>query len=61
MTVLYFPLLVNLVHGAHVMDSADLEVVESVAKICFSAMSPLMGSGPRVLSKIISKSRHFGD
>ncbi|XP_047434083.1 dynein heavy chain domain-containing protein 1 [Mugil cephalus] len=50
---------VSLVHGAHVTDSADLEVVESVANICFSTMSPLMGSGPLILSEIISESGHF--
>ncbi|XP_069545473.1 dynein heavy chain domain-containing protein 1 [Brachyistius frenatus] len=50
---------VNLVHGGHVMDSADLEVVESVAKTCFSKVSPLSGSGPHLISNIIRKAGHY--
>ncbi|XP_076585176.1 dynein heavy chain domain-containing protein 1 [Chaetodon auriga] len=49
---------VNLVHGGHVLDSADLEVVESVAKTCLSRMWPLWDSGPHVLSDIINNARH---
>lgn len=50
---------VNLMHGGHVSDSADLEVVESVAKVCLNMVSPLWGSGPHVLSDIISNPGHF--
>ncbi|XP_044043043.1 dynein heavy chain domain-containing protein 1 isoform X2 [Siniperca chuatsi] len=50
---------VNLVHGGHVLDSADLEVVESVAKTCLSRVPPLLGSGPHMLSNIISNPGHF--
>ncbi|XP_067441454.1 dynein heavy chain domain-containing protein 1 isoform X1 [Thunnus thynnus] len=50
---------VNLVHGGHVLDSADLEVVESVAKTCFNTVSPLSDSGPHILSNIISSTGNF--
>ncbi|KAM3623253.1 uncharacterized protein V6R79_009073 [Siganus canaliculatus] len=50
---------VNLVHGSHVLDSADLEVVESVAKACLSGASPLGESGPDRLLNIIRKPGHF--
>ncbi|XP_045902961.1 dynein heavy chain domain-containing protein 1 isoform X2 [Micropterus dolomieu] len=50
---------VSLVHGAHVIDSADLEVVECVAKTCLSRVSPLLGRGPHILSKMISNPDHF--
>nr|XP_046228919.1 dynein heavy chain domain-containing protein 1 [Scatophagus argus] len=51
---------VNLVHGGHVLDAADLKVVESTAQICLSRVSPLLGSGPHILSNIISNPGHFG-
>ncbi|XP_035515196.1 dynein heavy chain domain-containing protein 1-like [Morone saxatilis] len=50
---------VNLVHGGHVLDSADLEVVESVAKTCLSRLSPVWGSGPQILSNIINNPGHL--
>ncbi|XP_040002556.1 dynein heavy chain domain-containing protein 1 isoform X2 [Xiphias gladius] len=50
---------VNLVHGGHVLDSADLEVVESVAKTCLGKVSPLWGSGLHSLSNIISNPGQF--
>ncbi|XP_053191724.1 dynein heavy chain domain-containing protein 1-like [Scomber japonicus] len=50
---------VNLVHGGHVLDSTDLEVVESVAKTCLSTAAPLSDSGPHILSNIISSTGHF--
>ncbi|XP_032390213.1 dynein heavy chain domain-containing protein 1 [Etheostoma spectabile] len=50
---------VNLVHGGHVLDSADLEVVDSVAKTCLSRVVPLWGSGPHILSDITSNPGHF--
>ncbi|XP_070834922.1 dynein heavy chain domain-containing protein 1 [Chaetodon trifascialis] len=49
---------VNLVHGGHVLDSADLEVVESVAKTCLSRTWPLWDSGPHVLADIINNASH---
>lgn len=60
LTLLYFSFIVNLVHGGHVLDSADLEVVESVAKICLSRMSPLWDSGQHILSNIINNPGHYG-
>ncbi|XP_065818747.1 dynein heavy chain domain-containing protein 1-like [Labrus bergylta] len=50
---------VNLVHGGHVLDSADFKVLESVAETCFSRASPLLGSGPHILSDIIIKPGDF--
>ncbi|XP_071359544.1 dynein heavy chain domain-containing protein 1 isoform X2 [Trachinotus anak] len=50
---------VNLVHGGHVLDSADLEMMESVAKTCLSRVSPLWGSGPHILSNIIRSPGQF--
>ncbi|XP_040891858.1 dynein heavy chain domain-containing protein 1 [Toxotes jaculatrix] len=50
---------VNLVHGGHVLDSADLEVVESIAKTCLSRVLPLWGSGPHILSSIINNPGQF--
>uniref|UniRef100_A0AAQ5XW98 AAA+ ATPase domain-containing protein n=1 Tax=Amphiprion ocellaris TaxID=80972 RepID=A0AAQ5XW98_AMPOC len=50
---------VNLVHGGHVMDSADLEVVESVATTCFSTVLPVLDSGPHIISNIVTTSGHF--
>ncbi|KAM7419727.1 hypothetical protein PAMA_016693 [Pampus argenteus] len=49
---------VNLVHGGHVSDSADLKVVESVAETCLTA-SPLSDTGPHILSNIISNTGCF--
>ncbi|XP_029900968.1 dynein heavy chain domain-containing protein 1 [Myripristis murdjan] len=50
---------VNLVHGGHVSDSADMEVMKSVAEVCLSALSHLWGSGPHVLSDVISNPGHL--
>ncbi|XP_059188998.1 dynein heavy chain domain-containing protein 1 isoform X2 [Centropristis striata] len=50
---------VNLVHGGLVLDSADLEVVDSVAKICLIKVPPLLGSGPHILSNLTSNPGHF--
>ncbi|XP_070683759.1 dynein heavy chain domain-containing protein 1 [Pempheris klunzingeri] len=52
-------LTVNLVHGGHVLDATDLEVVQSVAKTCLSRESPLWASAPHILSNIISNASHF--
>ncbi|XP_069387019.1 dynein heavy chain domain-containing protein 1 isoform X2 [Paralichthys olivaceus] len=49
----------NLVHGGHVFDSADLEVVENIGKACLSKVSPLWGSGQHILSDIISNPGQF--
>ncbi|KAM7394625.1 hypothetical protein PAMP_021413 [Pampus punctatissimus] len=49
---------VNLVHGSHVSDSADLKVVESVAETCLTA-SPLSDTGPHILSNIINNTGCF--
>ncbi|XP_056157623.1 dynein heavy chain domain-containing protein 1 [Lampris incognitus] len=50
---------VNLVYGGHVSDSADLEVVKSVAGVCLNEGTSLSGSGPRVLANIISVLGHL--
>ncbi|XP_029028963.1 dynein heavy chain domain-containing protein 1 isoform X2 [Betta splendens] len=49
---------VNLVHGSHVLDSADLEEVESVAKVFLSRFPPLWASGAKV-SSVISSCNHL--
>ncbi|XP_037328902.2 dynein heavy chain domain-containing protein 1-like [Pungitius pungitius] len=41
---------VNLVHGAHVLDRADLEAVDCVAKTHLSGASPLCAGGPDAFS-----------
>ncbi|KAM3865290.1 LOW QUALITY PROTEIN: dynein heavy chain domain-containing protein 1-like [Diretmus argenteus] len=51
---------VRLVHGSHVWDSADLQVVESVVKTCLSTELPLWGSGPHILTNTLSSPGHFG-
>lgn len=48
-------------HGGHVLDSADLEVMESLAKICLSTVSPLGGKGPQILTDFISHHGNFGN
>ncbi|XP_041837723.1 dynein heavy chain domain-containing protein 1 isoform X4 [Melanotaenia boesemani] len=50
---------VNLIHGGHVMDSADLEVVESVAKSCFGTVSSFLGRGPHTLTNVTSSCDRF--
>ncbi|XP_042341799.1 dynein heavy chain domain-containing protein 1 [Plectropomus leopardus] len=50
---------VSLVHGGHVLDSADLEVVGSIAKTCLSGESPLWARGPHFFSNITSHLDHF--
>ncbi|XP_038160740.1 dynein heavy chain domain-containing protein 1 [Cyprinodon tularosa] len=44
----------SIVHGGHISDSADSEVVESVAKCCFATESALSDSGPFISSDLIS-------
>ncbi|XP_054600740.2 dynein heavy chain domain-containing protein 1 isoform X1 [Nothobranchius furzeri] len=45
---------VNLLHGSYVTDSADSEVVEKIAKTLFTTESSLSGSGPHMISDLIS-------
>ncbi|XP_074546665.1 dynein heavy chain domain-containing protein 1 [Halichoeres trimaculatus] len=45
---------VSLVHGGHVLDSADLKVLESVAEICFIKDASLQGSGPHTLFDVLN-------
>lgn len=59
--LLYFSFVVNLVHGGHVLDSADLKAVDSVAETCFSRESPLWSSGPHILSNITRILGRFGN
>ncbi|XP_037619572.1 dynein heavy chain domain-containing protein 1 isoform X1 [Sebastes umbrosus] len=49
---------VHLVHGGHLLDSADLEVVDGVAKTCLSRASPLWAGGPHILSDNTSSPGH---
>ncbi|XP_061626704.1 dynein heavy chain domain-containing protein 1 isoform X2 [Phyllopteryx taeniolatus] len=48
---------VNLVHGGHVLESADSEVVRNTAETCFSKAPPL-ASGPHILANVISSTEH---
>ncbi|XP_077380581.1 dynein heavy chain domain-containing protein 1 isoform X2 [Festucalex cinctus] len=48
---------VNLVHGGHVLESADSEVVHNTAETCFS-MAPPMASGPHILANDIIRTEH---
>lgn len=61
LTFFYFFFKVNLVHGGHVLDSADLEVVESVAKTFLGRRSPLWGNEAKIISNFISNPDHFGN
>lgn len=61
LTLLYFSLIVHLVHGGHLLDSADLEVVDGVAKTCLSRASPLWAGGPHILSDNTSSPGHCGN
>ncbi|KAK5608279.1 hypothetical protein CRENBAI_001569 [Crenichthys baileyi] len=49
----------RVVHGGHITDSTDSEVVESVARCCFASDSSLSGSGPCILSDMISSCGHY--
>ncbi|KAM6940220.1 dynein heavy chain domain-containing protein 1 [Xenentodon cancila] len=51
--------IVSLVHGGHGMDSTDLDVMESVAKFCFTADLTPSESGPNIISNIISNCAQF--
>ncbi|XP_005749883.1 dynein heavy chain domain-containing protein 1 [Pundamilia nyererei] len=51
-------LAVSLVYGGHVTDSADLEVLEDIAKTCFTTASRHLNSGPHILSKLVRSSGH---
>ncbi|KAF6720164.1 Dynein heavy chain domain-containing protein 1 [Oryzias melastigma] len=44
---------ITLVHGGHVVDSADLNAVECVARCCFGAES-FAGNGPHILWDIVN-------
>ncbi|XP_077425986.1 dynein heavy chain domain-containing protein 1 [Vanacampus margaritifer] len=48
---------VNLVHGGHVLESADSEVVRNTAESCFSTAPP-MASGPHILANDIISTEH---
>lgn len=52
---------VNLVHGGHVLDAADLEVVENAAKAYLSREVPLWFGGEHVVSNVISNPGQFGN
>lgn len=52
---------VNLVYGGHVLDPADLDVVESAAMAYLSGELPLWFSGSHFLLDIISSPGKFGN
>lgn len=60
-TSLLLCLTVHLVHGGHVLETADREEVEGVGKTCISAEAPVVDSGPHILSNIISSTDHIGN
>ncbi|XP_007576319.1 dynein heavy chain domain-containing protein 1 isoform X2 [Poecilia formosa] len=47
------------VHGCHIIDSADSELVESIAKCCFTIEPSLSGNGPCILSEMIKGCSHY--
>lgn len=49
-----------LTYGGHVSDSADLEAVEAVCRVCLQPLPSTSGSGPHILSEMISMKGHFG-
>ncbi|PWA32577.1 hypothetical protein CCH79_00015090, partial [Gambusia affinis] len=49
----------GVVHGGHIIDSADSELVESVAKCCFTIEPSLSGNGPCILSEMIKGCSHY--
>ncbi|XP_061685389.1 dynein heavy chain domain-containing protein 1 [Syngnathoides biaculeatus] len=50
-------LAVNLVHGGHVLESADSEVVRDTAETCFSTVPPLP-TGPHILANLFCNTEH---
>ncbi|XP_077460824.1 dynein heavy chain domain-containing protein 1 [Stigmatopora argus] len=48
---------VNLVHGSHMTDWTDCEVVQNAAESCFCAEPP-EATGPHVLANVISRTEH---
>lgn len=60
-SLIFFSFTVNLVHGGHVLDAADLKVVESAAKVYLGKESSLWFGGPHILANIISNPGHFGN
>ncbi|KAK2817387.1 hypothetical protein Q5P01_025578 [Channa striata] len=50
---------VSLVHGGHVLDLEDLEMIDSVAKTFLSGVSPLWDGGPKILLKMTRNPGHF--
>lgn len=57
--MLYISSPVRLVYGGHVLDPADLDVVESAALACLSKELPLWFSGAHL--NIISSLGNFGN
>lgn len=49
-----------LIYGGHVSDSADLEAVKAVCKVCLQPLQSTWGTGPHSLLKMISNEGHFG-
>ncbi|XP_014328750.1 dynein heavy chain domain-containing protein 1-like [Xiphophorus maculatus] len=49
----------GVVYGGHIIDSADSELVESVAKCCFTMEPSLSGNGPAILSEMIKGCSHY--
>ncbi|XP_054896838.1 dynein heavy chain domain-containing protein 1 isoform X2 [Poeciliopsis prolifica] len=47
------------VHGGHIIDSADSELVDSIAKCCFITEPSFSGIGPCILSEMIKGYSHY--
>ncbi|MCJ8739878.1 hypothetical protein PDJAM_G00052400 [Pangasius djambal] len=50
-----------LIYGGHVSDSADLEAVKAVCRVCLQPPPSTWGSGPHLLSEMISMRGHFDE
>ncbi|KAK3561033.1 hypothetical protein QTP86_025716 [Hemibagrus guttatus] len=48
-----------LIYGGHMSDSADLEAVEAVCRVCLQPLPSTLGSGPHILSEMISMKGHI--
>ncbi|XP_053095490.1 dynein heavy chain domain-containing protein 1 isoform X3 [Pangasianodon hypophthalmus] len=50
-----------LIYGGHISDSADLEAVKAVCRVCLQPPPSTWGSGPHLLSEMISMRGHFDE
>ncbi|XP_046718989.1 dynein heavy chain domain-containing protein 1 isoform X3 [Silurus meridionalis] len=52
---------VYLIYGGHVSDPADLEAVKAVCSVCLQPPLSTWGSGPHILTEIISTTGYFDE